>query len=65
MEIVIGDIYVLAAGPWLWTDKQPRLIRSVHAIEVVCRLGKAWRALEIIEGESRRITVECTIDIGT
>ena len=64
VEIVIGDIDVLSVGAWLWTDEQPGLICGVQAIEVVCRLGKARRALEIIEGESRRITVECTIDIG-
>ena len=63
-EIVIGDVDVLAAGPWLRTNKQPGLIDVVHAIEVVCRLGNARRALEIIEGERRRVAVERTIDIG-
>jgi hypothetical protein len=62
-EIVIGDVDVLAAGPWLRTNKQPRLIHIVHVIEVVCRLGNTGRALEIIEGERRRVTVERTIDI--
>src|SRR5262244_3086040 len=63
-EIVIGDVDVLAAGPWLWTDKQPRLIHVVHTIEMVCRLGDARRALKIIEGKSRRVRVKCTIDIS-
>src|ERR1700738_5032006 len=63
-KIVIRDIDVLAAGTWLRTNKQPRLIYVVHAIEMVCRLGNAGRALEIIEGEGCRVTVERTIDIG-
>jgi hypothetical protein len=62
-EIIICDIDVFAAGPWLWTDKQPRLIHVVHAIEVVCRLRNTGRTLEIIEGKRRRVTVERTIDI--
>jgi hypothetical protein len=63
-EIIIGDVHVLAAGPWLWTDKEPRLVHIVHAIEMVGRLGNAGGALEIIEGEGRWVTVEGAIDIG-
>src|SRR5260370_42148437 len=61
--MLMGEVDMLAGGPWLWTDEQRRLILSVHGIEVVCRLGNAWRALEIIEGEGRRVTVECTVDV--
>src|SRR6266568_6707281 len=63
VEIVIGNVDVFAAGPWLWTDEQPRLILVVHAIEVSRRLGDARRALEIIKGAGRRVTVEGTVDI--
>jgi hypothetical protein len=63
VEIVIGDVDVLAAGPWLWTDEQPRLILVVHAVEVGCRLGDARWALEIIEREACWVAVERTVDI--
>src|SRR5689334_12947239 len=62
-EIVIRDVDVFAAGPWLRTNEQPRLIHVVHAIEVVCRLRNTGRTLEIIEGERGRVAVERAIDI--
>lgn len=64
VEIVVGNIDVLAASSWLRAYEQPRLVLVVDAVEMVYRLGHSWRALKIVERECSWIMVERSVDVG-
>ena len=64
VEIVVGDVDVLAAGSRLWTDEQPRLVLIVQPIQVVCFLGDPPMTLEINEIDSSWMTIARSIDVS-